>query len=241
MYRTPLWSTRIACGFAVMDCAGGLSVAVFGAGRHGLLIAHALLHLRDRGAVTHHLLDHLALVRAHGHAPLGLGAGLVLVAHGLVVREATGVHQHAEARTHAPGPAILDRDDAGDGAVLDDEFADRRFGANLDALFEDCLQHAALQRGAAGDPMPCPSASAPMARKADLGRQELGLPGDLEQLQFHDVLEHRGQQENSWAAAWLSRRRARSHRTARRRPCGPAPSRPAARRSSPASRRRASI
>ena len=176
MYLTPLWSTRIACGFAVMDCAGGLMFAVLRAGRDGLLISHHLLHLRDGGAVAHHLLDHLALIRAHGHTPLRLGARLVFIAHGLVVREAAGVHEHAETRAHAPRPAIFDGDDTGDDPVLDDEFADRRLGANVDALFEHCLQHSALQGGAGRDPMPARQLGADGAQ-ADLGRQEFGLPG----------------------------------------------------------------
>ena len=116
--------------------------------RQGGLVADHLVHLGQDAANALHLDMHLAHVALVGLRPFALGAGHVLVAHGLVASKAAGIDQHAQLGADAPGLAVLHGHHACHRAVLDDEFRDGRLQAHIHPSLQACLQHPPLQGGA---------------------------------------------------------------------------------------------
>ncbi len=173
-----------------------LDVIVLCARRQGRLIADHLLHLGDGGAAPHHLLDHLAGVARRDIGPFLGGSRLILVAHPLVARETARIDEHAQARAHAPGTAVLDGRHAFDHVVLDNQLAHGRIDPNVDTGLERSLQHPALQRGSARDQAP-PSELGENRPQAHLHHQRLAAPGLLEGAKQHRFVERRSELEKA--------------------------------------------
>ena len=96
---------------------------------------------------------HLTGIAFGGLRPFGAGAGHVLVAQRLILREPAGIDQHPQPRADPPGLAIDFGDHPGDLALFDDQLLYRSVGSDIDPGGKARLEHPPLERCAGGGPV----------------------------------------------------------------------------------------